>query len=277
VESGCKQAGRARSGPPTFWDLGLEIHRAIDGQALLVEPPAEGLRAVGVDLDCKTGRLIRRKSMDELITDSVGLVLALFPPAEDTPTKPPISCIVFPIPASADREREQRPAGRGNQGVPEFMDPASGVFGEEAFQQLLTREASRATRYQDFFSVCLVRPDGTDHEPDEAMQQAVARKIAQVLRSTDVVARLRDGIAILLLNTPDPDAARVAERIRAHLENVSFQPDPAGPARRVALSMGLVSFPRDGHNETVLLSRAQSRLKEAAERGGNRVVASDGS
>jgi len=157
------------------------------------------------------------------------------------------------------------------------MDPASGVFGEEAFHELLTREASRATRYQDFFSVCLVRPDGAAHEPDPALQQAVARKITQVLRSTDAVARLRDGIAILLLNTPDADAARVAERIRAHLENVSFLSDPAAAARRETLSMGLVSFPRDGHNETVLLSRAQSRLKEAAERGGNQVVSGDGS
>jgi diguanylate cyclase (GGDEF)-like protein len=157
------------------------------------------------------------------------------------------------------------------------MDPASGVFGEEAFHQLLTREASRATRYQDFFSVCLVRPDEASLEPDPAMQQAVARKITQFLRSTDVVARLRDGIAILLLDTPNADAARVAERIRAHLENVSFQSDPAAAARRVTLSMGLVSFPRDGHNETVLLARAQRRLKGAAERGGNQVVASDGS
>ena len=41
--------------------------------------------------------------------------------------------------------------------------------------------------------------------------------------------------------------------------------------------MGVVSFPRDGHNETVLLSGVQRRLKEAAERGGNQVVASDGS
>ena len=159
--------------------------------------------------------------------------------------------------------------------MPEFMDPASGVFGEEAFQQLLTREASRATRYQDFFSVCLVRPDGTGPGPDGAMEQAIARKITQVLRSTDVVARTREGIAILLLNTPDADAARVAERIRSHLENISFQSDPAGAARSVTLSMGLVSFPRDGHNETVLLSRVQTRLKEAAERGGNQVVASD--
>jgi diguanylate cyclase (GGDEF)-like protein len=155
------------------------------------------------------------------------------------------------------------------------MDPSSGVFGEEAFHQLLTREASRATRYQDFFSVCLVRPDGPG-DPDEAMQQAVGRKITQFLRSTDVVAHTRDGIAILLLNTPDADAAKVVERIRSHIENVSFQPDAVAAPRRVTLSMGLVSFPRDGHNETVLLSRAQARLKEAGQRGGNQVIAADG-
>ena len=140
--------------------------------------------------------------------------------------------------------------------MPDFMDPASGVFGEEAFHQLLTREASRATRYQDFFSVCLVQPDGVASVSDESMQQAVSRKIAQFLRSTDVVARTRDGIAILLLNTPDHDATRVAERIRSHVENVSF--------------------PRDGHNETMLLTRAQSRLQTAAQRGGNQVIASNG-
>jgi hypothetical protein len=74
----CKQMGRARSGPTTFWDVGLEIRRVSDTQPLLVEPPAEDLRAVDVELDCKTGRVIRRKSMDELISDSVGLALAPF-------------------------------------------------------------------------------------------------------------------------------------------------------------------------------------------------------
>jgi hypothetical protein len=74
----CKQMGRARSGPTTFWDVGVEIRRVSDTQPLLVEPPAEDLRAVDVELDCKTGRLIRRKSMDEIISDSVGLALAPF-------------------------------------------------------------------------------------------------------------------------------------------------------------------------------------------------------
>jgi hypothetical protein len=74
----CRQASRTRSGPTIFWDVGLEIRHVSDTQPLLVEPPAEDLRAVDVEVDCKTGRLIRRKSMDELITDSVGLVLAPF-------------------------------------------------------------------------------------------------------------------------------------------------------------------------------------------------------
>jgi hypothetical protein len=51
----CRQSGRARSGPTTYWDVGLEIRRVADGQPLLVEPPAEDLRAVDVDLDARPG------------------------------------------------------------------------------------------------------------------------------------------------------------------------------------------------------------------------------
>jgi hypothetical protein len=76
--SHCKQSGRTRAGITTYWDAGLEIDRVSDGKPFLVDPPAEDLRAVDVELDCKTGRLIRRRSMDELITDSVGLILAPF-------------------------------------------------------------------------------------------------------------------------------------------------------------------------------------------------------
>ena len=41
----------------------------------------------------------------------------------------------------------------------EFIEGDAGVFVEGAFRHLLTREAARATRYQDFFSICLVKPD----------------------------------------------------------------------------------------------------------------------
>jgi hypothetical protein len=74
----CTGSGRSLVGPTTYWDAALEIDRVSDSKPLLVEPPSEELRAVDVELDCKTGRLIRRRSMDELINDSVRLVLGPF-------------------------------------------------------------------------------------------------------------------------------------------------------------------------------------------------------
>jgi diguanylate cyclase (GGDEF)-like protein len=160
---------------------------------------------------------------------------------------------------------------KGAGTVADFVEPATGIFVEEAFRHLLSREAIRATRYQDFFSVCLVRPDPLEDEAGENIHQAVSRKIPQFLRTTDVVGRVRDGIGILLLHTEGVDAARVAERIRAHIEQVSF-PGNSGSPRQVTLSVGGVSFPRDGYNDTILLSRAQAHVNEAARQGGNRVV-----
>jgi diguanylate cyclase (GGDEF)-like protein len=155
----------------------------------------------------------------------------------------------------------------------DFFDAASGVFGEEAFQQLLVREISRASRYNDFFSLCLAKPDGTGRAAiDERLQQAVARKIAQVLRSTDVVGHTRDGVVILLLNTPYVDAVRIAERLRAHVETVRFSVERADVAPQITLSMGLVSFPGDGSTHGALLARAKTYLEEAVRAGGNRVA-----
>jgi hypothetical protein len=152
----------------------------------------------------------------------------------------------------------------------DFMDHDSGVFVEEAFRHLLSREAMRATRYQDFFSVCLVRPD-SPATADPQVAEVLSRKIMQFLRSTDMVGQLRDGIGVLLLHTEGSDAERVAERLREHIERVAF-PGEAGGPRQVTLSVGSVSFPRDGYNDTVLLSQAQAHVAEAARGGGNRVV-----
>jgi len=74
----CQRGGRALIGLTVYWDAALEIDRVSDGKRLYVEPSGEDMRVVDVELDCKTGKLIRRRSMDELINDSVGLVVAPF-------------------------------------------------------------------------------------------------------------------------------------------------------------------------------------------------------
>ena len=176
--------------------------------------------------------------------------------------------------------REINLANEGRDYVSEFMDTQTGVFHEEAFRHLLTREAGRATRYQDFFSVCLLRPDvsGADERQiGEEIEQAVSRKIPEFVRSTDLVGQISSEIAIILLHTAGDDALRVAERIRANIEQVAFREGPEGRPQRLTVSVGKVSFPHDGHTDSILLSQAMAYLEQAVHRGGNQVTHSSGS
>jgi diguanylate cyclase (GGDEF)-like protein len=157
---------------------------------------------------------------------------------------------------------------------PQGGDPSGDILDEGTFRRLLALEASRAIRYQDFFALCLVRPDQVDPQDraSETLAQTVARKIAEFVRSSDLVGRLQEGIGVLLLHAASGDALSVAERLRSQIGSVRFQAEPAGSVRQITLSVGEVSFPRDGHNENMLLSRARARLETALRSGGNRVV-----
>src|ERR1700693_4641797 len=111
------------------------------------------------------------------------------------------------------------------------MDGQTQIFHEEAFLHLLNREAVRATRYQDFFSICLLRPDGPGERSrgSEEVERAVSQKVPEFVRATDMVGQLSSAIAIILLHTAGEDALRVAERIRANIEPVAFREGSRGP------------------------------------------------
>lgn len=158
-----------------------------------------------------------------------------------------------------------------------LTDGQAGVFHEEAFRLLLSREAARAARYQDFFSVCLLRPDGpgADRRTSEEIERAISQKVPEFVRGTDLVGQLSSAIAVILLHTAGDDALRVAERIRSDIEQVAFRERPEGRPQRLTVSVGKVSFPRDGQDEAALLDRALGLLERAVHRGGNRVTHSD--
>jgi len=158
--------------------------------------------------------------------------------------------------------------------VTDFVDAATGVFSEDGFRHMLIRETGRAARYQDFFSLCLVRSDVDEgsEESGEEIEAAISKKIPEFVRSTDMVGRLAPGIGIVLLYTAGEDAIGVANRIRADIEQVTFRDGPAGRSYRLTLSIGEVSFPHHGHDRQTLLVMAAQCLGHAAERGGNRVV-----
>jgi hypothetical protein len=149
-------------------------------------------------------------------------------------------------------------------------DHCSHVLDEQDFRCLLAKEASRASRYQDFFSVCLVRPDVSPGA--EEMRQAVAAKVSELLRRSDVVGRLEGETAVLLLHTTEAEARRVAERIRSTIGRVAFPAAGGQGVQRITVSVGEASFPDDSASYRALLSAARTHLEEATRRGGNQVV-----
>src|SRR5215469_5446889 len=155
-----------------------------------------------------------------------------------------------------------------------LLDPATGLFQYEAFLHLLLRETGRGTRYRDFFTLCLFKPDvaSEDAEFESAIEVALSTRVAEFIRSTDIVGRFPVGLGVLLLHTGPAEAIGVAERVRTAVRRVEFRRGPDLPPIQLTLSAGLVSFPRDGQTSTTLLTRAKRYLEQARQHGGDKVV-----
>src|SRR5215475_4474137 len=184
------------------------------------------------------------------------------------PTRPP-----HPASLQADGRRRLRAWEKGG-GAVSLLDPATGPFQYEAFLHLLLRETGRGTRYRDFFTLCLFKPDvaPADAEFEPAIEVALSTRVAEFIRSTDIVGRFPMGLGVLLLHTGPAEAIVVAERVRTAVRRVEFRRGPDLPPIQVTLSAGLVSFPRDGQTSTTLLTRAKRYLEQARQHGGDKVV-----
>jgi hypothetical protein len=137
------------------------------------------------------------------------------------------------------------------------------IFQEEDLRHLLAREVLRCTRYQDFLTLCLVRP-AYPGPPVPALQEAVAREIAEMLRSTDIVGLVEDDVAVLLVHTPSVDGALISGRIRERIESTTFS---LITPSQVTLTIALSCFPTDATADGPLLAHAQAQL-QAEPRGG---------
>ena len=153
------------------------------------------------------------------------------------------------------------------------LGPALRIYDGEQFRHLLAWEVQRATRYQDFLTLCLARAThGGALSPE--LLDSIARRAAELLRSTDVVGVMDDAIGIILVHTPDNDAATIIDRLQGRLEAETFQATLGTPGVTPLLSLGLASFPNDATADGTLVAHAQARLDEARGSGGRSSQAS---
>lgn len=117
--------------------------------------------------------------------------------------------------------------------------------------------------------------DKFGHQEGDYVLQKVAETIRQEVRGEDVASRYGGEEFTLILGCNFETACRVAERLRASIEErCSTFADP-NIKRSITVSIGLSSFGRDAKTADKLVEIADARMYEAKKLGKNQVYTGD--
>lgn len=115
--------------------------------------------------------------------------------------------------------------------------------------------------------------DTFGHTKGDEVLRWIARECQKLLRSPDVLARYGgEEFALLLPNTTQEEAKRLAEQIRTH---IAYHPiEMNRQSVRISLSLGVAAISSEMSDVNDLLNLADSRLYGAKTQGRNQVVGS---
>jgi two-component system, cell cycle response regulator len=159
-------------------------------------------------------------------------------------------------------------------------DEMTGLPNYRAFQRRLSEEWQRALRYRKPLSLVMFDLDDFKklndtygHRVGDGALREFGILVQGGARATDLAARYGgEEFAMILPETVGSMAARVAERIRAAVQEYLFVPEN-GPVR-LTVSAGVATYPshRDVDSADNLVRAADRALYRAKDRGKNRVV-----
>jgi len=157
-------------------------------------------------------------------------------------------------------------------------DELTGALNRRGFAIISDRLFGQAVRYKRPLSLLTIDSDNMKqvnddygHHAGDQLLVTLVKTIQAQLRHTDVLARQGgDEFVVLLPETPAAGAFDVAERIRVAVENTPLILD--SKIVRTTVSIGVASYPSEGHSLDVLLAQADYKMYEAKLGGRNRVV-----
>ena len=159
-------------------------------------------------------------------------------------------------------------------------DALTRAYNKKYISERLVAEVAHALRHHSSLEVIVFDldkfkqvNDQYGHLVGDAVLRSVADRVHSLIRSEDVFARF--GGEEFVLISRSSDAARLAERIRAGIEQLTI-PTDRGPLR-VTMSLGVARLDELGPRATAsdLLDKADLRLLNAKQTGRNRVCARD--
>lgn len=158
-------------------------------------------------------------------------------------------------------------------------DPLTGLANRYALRQALEQEVGRARRYGLQCAVAVVEidkfkrfNDRYGHLHGDEVLRRVAMTLSGSSRASDLPARFGgDEFVVVLPQTGKGEATRVAERIRADIEEFSLL-----RGFGLTVSVGVAAFPDDGLSARDLLEAADVAMYAAKSGGGNSVRVASG-
>lgn len=166
-----------------------------------------------------------------------------------------------------------------------ISDSLTGLYNRHYFDGAWRREAERCHRYGVTSSLLLLDldefkevNDEYGHRVGDKVLRLVGSLILKHVRAADVPCRYGgDEFAVILSDTPQPEALTVAERIRADVETSFERNAVCGQFLEVSVSGGLATLPLDADSPEQLFVLADGALYEAKNAGANRIVTPPGS
>lgn len=154
-------------------------------------------------------------------------------------------------------------------------DTLTGLANRALFTEFASKQLALSERHQESMALIAIDLDGfkevndtQGHAMGDEVLIAVARRIENVLRSSDTAARLGgDEFMVLLAETDIDSATRTADRLVEQLA----EPYPMTPCR-VSASVGVAVYPAHGTQLQELMSQADKALYAAKAAGKRRAV-----
>ncbi|EDP75523.1 EAL domain-containing protein [Hydrogenivirga sp. 128-5-R1-1] len=157
-------------------------------------------------------------------------------------------------------------------------DPLTGLPNRTNFINRLNEALSRAKAHGDEVGLLLIDIDhfkelneALGHTVGDEVLKEVARRIREVVRSSDFLARVGGDEFGVIVNSEEARNA-IDKLIKRILKQFSKPIPVNGHSVFITLSFGGSIFPQDVDNSEILFSNAMASVEKAKELGGNRLV-----
>ena len=156
-----------------------------------------------------------------------------------------------------------------------YKDQLTGLSSRTDFYHHLREAVKLSKRHDSSFFLLYIDlddfkgvNDSLGHDAGDLLLQAIARRLKNVSREIDLVARLSGDEFCILVNDVDDDltAAQVAQRV---LTEVSEPIQLSSRKFTPSCSIGIACYPDDGEDLSTLLKAADTSLYSAKEQGKN--------